>query len=268
MLKKLLVILVLFLPKLLVAQAPKIESTLTNNFAWEVKQIDEFIERFDNTDSTLIQTYNLKHKIAPLTRSNLIKSLFNFSRTDWNFKELDMFLKQVDNKTSPVYISFFDDKWFANVSCSVIWDGKPKTVMLKLKVLRQGSSTKWVIFDADAKFLSQGHTDRAPQPVVPKAVDENAFLNPMSHSLNFFNLDMVSIDTKNIANYLAPSSDYSNDFSLFITECISHRLKIVSVKNVTYSFLQIKGWDIEIQQFNRSTKNSGWLIDKLIKLPS
>lgn len=267
MLKKLLLISVLLLPKLLFGQGTIIKNELTDNFAWEVKQIDEFIERFNNTDSTLIQTYIVKNKAAALTRTNLIKSLFNFSRPDWNFSELNMFLTQVTSKNSPTFISFFDDKWYANVNCSVIWDGKPKTVMLKLKVLRQGSSTKWAIYDADAKFLSEGKSD-IPQPVIPKAVDENAFLNPMSHSLNFFNLDMVSIDTKNIANYIYPQGQYSADFSSFITQCLNHRIKIVSVKNVTYSFLQIKGWDMEIKQFNRSTKNSGWLIDKLVKLPS
>jgi hypothetical protein len=269
MFKKLLIFiifLVLFVPKLSVAQGAAIKE-LDDKFAWEVKQIDEFIERFDAADSTLIQEYNIKNKMAPLTRTNLIKSLFNYERKDWNFTELTAFLHQVDNRAAPVMLSFTDDKWFANVSCSVTQDGKPKTVMLKLKIQKMpAQSFKWVIFDASAAFLSEG--GKVTQPVLPPPVDKNAFLNPMSHSLNFFNLDMMSLDTRNISNYIALSGDYTNDLGAFVSQCMSHRIKVIGVKSVTYTFLQIKGWDMEIQQFNRASRNSGWLISKLIKLPS
>jgi hypothetical protein len=249
----------------MLAQAPI--KAFENDFAWEVKQIDEFIERFDAVDSTLIQEYNIKHKIAPLNRTNLIKSLFNQERKDWNFNELTLFIRQVDNNTAPVLLNFTDDKWFANVTCSVTQDGKPKTVLLKLKIQKMpAQSFKWVIFDAEAPFLSEG--GKVTQPVLTPAVDKNAFLNPMSHSLNFFNLDMMTLDTRNISNYVATTGDYTNDLGAFISQCMSHRIKVIGVKSVTYSFLQIRGWDMEIQQYNRPTKNSGWLISKLIKLPS
>jgi hypothetical protein len=268
MFKRLLVymfFLVLFVPKLSMAQGGKINS-LTDNFAWEVKQIDEFIERF-NADSTLLQDFLQKQNSVKLNRTNLIKGLFNYERKDWNFTELTEFLHQVDNRTAPIYLNFTDEKWFANVTCAVTQDGKPKIVMLKLKVQRMpAQSFKWVIFDAEANFLTEG--GKVTQPVLTPAVDKNAFLNPMSHSLNFFNLDMMTLDTRNISNYIATSGDYTNDLGAFVSQCMSHRIKVIGVKSVTYSFFQIKGWDMEIQQFNRSTRNSGWLIYKLTKLPS
>jgi hypothetical protein len=268
MFKRLLVFIIfltLFAPKLSIAQGVRV-TELQSNFAWEVKQIDEFIERF-NADSTLIQDFNQKQNIGKLSRTSLIKSLFNYERKDWNFTELTAFLHQVDNRTAPVLLYFTDDKWFANVTCSVTQDGKPKTVMLKLKIQKMpAQSFKWVIFDAEANFLSEA--GKVTQPVLTPAVDKNAFLNPMSHSLNFFNLDMMTLDTRNISNYIATNADYTNDLGAFVSQCMSHRIKVIGVKSVTYSFLQIKGWDMEIQQYNRPTKNSGWLISKLIKLPS
>jgi len=203
-----------------------------------------------------------------LTRNSLIKSLFNAERTDWNITDIIQFIKQVDNKTAPQYLDFNGDKWYANVNCAILWNGKPKTAMLKLRIQKlPNGSSKWVIFDADAKFFNVNNVANVEQPTIPKPTDNSLFLNPDSHALNFFNIDVISRSPKNIANFLMPSSDYSIDCSLFINECLGNHVKIISVKSVTYSFFQIKGWDMEIQQFNRQSKNSGWLINKLIKLP-
>jgi hypothetical protein len=53
---------------------------------------------------------------------------------------------------------------------------------------------------------------------------------------------------------------------LFIAECQKKNIKVLGVTAIKYSFFQIKGWEIVIEQFNRQTKNSGWLIGKLNKI--
>ncbi len=268
--KKLLLILFICCPKLLCAQS--YEKEYVALFAWEVKQIDEFIERFDNNDQTLIKQYQQKHNTSPLTREKLIKSLFNAERTDWNYADITNFIKQVNDTINPVHIDFYDNNWFANVTCAVVWNNKPENVILKLKIQKQpNGSSKWVIADIDARFLgknSSGANAKTDQPILPRATDSNATLNPMSHATDFLNIDMVTKDVKNISNYIATSNSYSNDMCLFINECLNNRIKILRSVTVTYRFLQIKGWDMEVQQYNRQTKNSGWLISKLIKLPS
>jgi hypothetical protein len=272
MLKNILIFLVLFIPKFLFAQS--YEKEYVTQFAWEVKQIDEFIERFDDNDSTLIKQYNKKHNPAtPLTREKLIKSLFNADRADWNFTDITAFIKQVDNKEKPIYLDFYNDSWLANVNCAVTWNGKPENILLKLKIQKlPNGSYKWVIADVEAKFLNQKSTgtttSKITQPVLPKPTDSKISLNPMSHTTDFLNIDIVSNNSKNLGNYLAASNQYSDEFCLFINECLNNHLKILRANSVTYSCLQIKGWDIEIQQYNRQTKNSGWLISKLIKLSS
>ncbi|HTE02144.1 MAG TPA: hypothetical protein VK668_22805 [Mucilaginibacter sp.] len=272
MVKRLLLLLILLGPKFLLAQS--YEKEYVTLFAWEVKQIDEFVERFDNSDSTLIKQYNQKHDPSrPLTREKLIKSLFNAERKDWNFSDITTFIKQVDNKDNPVYLDFYNGNWYANVNCAVVWKGKPLSAMFKLKIEKLANGGyKWVITDVDAKFLSKknanGVTQAIDQPVLPKPENKNAALNPMSHAIDFLNIDKVSDNSKNIGNYLATSDKYSDELCVFINECINNRLKIINVKNITYSCSQVKGWSIEIKQYNRQTKNSGWLISKLKKVSS
>jgi hypothetical protein len=272
MLKKIILLSLFFIPKTLLAQS--YEKEFETLFAWQVKQIDEFIERFDDNDSTLIKQYNQKHNGSStvLTREKLIKSLFNAERTDWNYNELSDFIKQVDNKNNPQYLDFNNGNWFANVNCAIIWNGKPGTILLKLKIQKQtNGGLKWVIADVDAKGLKQpGNVTvavKGTQPILPMPIDDTS-LNPTSHTTDFLNIDEVSMYPQNISNYLVTANNYSADFCLFINECLSNRLKIVRANSVTYSFYQIKGWEIEIQQYNRQTKNSGWLIYKLVKLPS
>ncbi len=276
MYKKLVIFFILIIPKLVLAQSPasqvaraKILTELDVHFIYEVKQVDEFIDRFNN-DSTQLQEFMQRVNAPKLSRESMIKTLFNYSRQGgWNSSDIVAFIKQVDNKQAPILLNFLDDKWFANVTCSVLWEGKPKFINLKLKVQKDGnSSLKWVIYDIDADFLNGG-TAKIPQPTIPTPVSPDSYLNPISHNLNFFSIDMVTSDTKNIANYLASTVYYSNNLIIFINECLTHKVKIQSVRKVTFDFQQIKGWEFEVEQFIRANdKNSGWLINRLTRVPS
>ncbi len=270
--KKLLLFFLLVSVKLLQAQTYQKEFDI--NSAWQVKQLNEFIERFNN-DSTLITKYNKQYSPSTqLTRDKLIKSLFNAQRTDWNHNEIDSFIKQVENKTSPELLDFYKDKWYASVTCSIVWNGKPENAILKLQVQKYpNGGYKWVIADVDAKFLEQviaaNGADKTPKlPPLPKPTDSTAFLNPMSHTTDFERIYEVTGNPKNISNYIVNSNEYSKDFCCFITECINNHLKITDVTAVSYVFLQIRGWKIEVEQFNRDSRNAGWLINKLSKLSS
>jgi hypothetical protein len=275
MYKKLLIFFLLLLPKLLLAQIydplaavkPGSITDLQKHFIYNVKNLDEFIERFNNDTTSEIQLFMKKVNSPKLSREIMIKLLFNGLRPNWNTTEIKAFIKQVDNNTSPVYLNFLDDKWYANVTCSVLWEGKPKTITLKLKVEKDGNSTlKWVIFDIDAPFIATS-TTKIPQPTIPTPVNNDSYLNPMSHNINFFSIDMVATDTKNIANYLASTIYYSNNLIVFINECLNHKVKIQSVRKVVFDFQQIKGWEFEVEEFTRPDLNSGWLVNKLTKVP-
>ena len=114
------------------------QDEVTANFAYQVKQIDEFIERFNNKDKTLIKQYVQKlDTAAKFKRENLIKSLFNASDTSWKKEEIMRFIGQVTDANKPTYLNFFDNHWYAEVNCAAIYKGKPTPITLILKIQRE-----------------------------------------------------------------------------------------------------------------------------------
>jgi len=50
----------------------------------------------------------------------------------------------------------------------------------------------------------------------------------------------------------------------FIGEAIKN--KFIQIDKIAYHLLQIDGWVVNVDYYNRSDYNSGWLISKLIKV--
>ncbi len=82
--------------------AQQIDFLSNDNFAFKVKQIDEFIDRFNNAQSTLIKRYVREHyAVDSLSRASLIVSLFNQKDTTWNEANVRAFVEEVTRETFP-----------------------------------------------------------------------------------------------------------------------------------------------------------------------
>ncbi|WP_225000353.1 hypothetical protein [Cesiribacter sp. SM1] len=223
-------------------------------FAFEVKQIDEFFERFNN-QQTLIKNYiAARDNTTEVNREELIKNLFNGHSTTIRVGDVYKFIESVNNPQQPVVLSFYDDEWFAKVKCSVLYQQKKRELVLVLRVQKEkDGASKWVIHGVDADFF-----------VTPDAQDPKASLNPISHGTDFLGLSKAFTDTENIRSYLP--ADYQEDqLSKFILEIRNKRLSFVQVESISYHLLQIDGWILTVENFQRPEKNSGWLISDLIQ---
>lgn len=238
-----------------------------DNFAWEVKQIDEFIERFNDTGESYIRTYVKNKPGDVLTRERLIKSLFDASRKDWNFDEVTHFLSDVLSPEDPKYLDFNNGLWYANVKCQVQYKGKPAKLSLRMRVENgSGNTCKWVIENAQAPWLKGIDAQQAVAPAQP-ANGGSHFLHPMSHITNFMNIDEITGDPRYLMDYICSECHHDDSLNTFISECKNKNIVILSSEAVTYDFFQIKGWEIQITQMERAGGNSGWLISKLVRLP-
>jgi len=250
------------------AMAQSYDSDDNLAFVWEVKQIDEFIERFNGSNKTLLVQYYKKNDPSMVfTREKLIKSLFNTGNRHWNLKEIIDFIVQVDDKQHPQYLDFFRANWYAIVRSAVTYKGVPKVVTFLMILQNQSNgSSKWIISGAIADFLPlpriRQHLVKIPEPR-----DSTASLNPASNTNDFLNIDKVSKDKANIKNYFLQAKNYNDDLPLVENEILNGRLVVNKTIAVSYDFKQIHGWEIEITQYNRQTRNSGWLIDRLTRIP-
>ena len=224
------------------------------NFALEVKQIDEFIERFNYQENTLLLEYVAENYPGKdLDRVSLLRSLFNQTNVDWDSALVEKFVKQMTNPLRPEVIDFMEDNWYAAVECSVIFKGKVHTPTLILQIQQERDlSSKWIIRAVDADFLH----------FPPKSNPEH-FLNPISHSTDFMGLSKAMRNKGHLPDYAY--GDFQPDLlSVYLYEVMRGNIQFIQVNTITYHFLQVEGWIFQVRRHLRNSRNSGWLIDKLI----
>jgi len=91
------------------------------------------------------------------------------------------------------------------------------------------------------------------------------FLHPLSHELDFMNLDKVFKTKEHTGDYFRQGFEPCK-LSVFLYELRNGFIEFEYVAAVKFHFFQIDNWYFEISDFNRSGLNSGWLISNMIKL--
>lgn len=224
------------------------------NFAYEVKQIDEFFERFNN-DSTLIKDYiSRSYEGMEVGREDLLVSLFDLKSSHFDKNEVKNFIRTVNDSLKPVRLSFYDDDWYARVKCAVVYEGKKQELYMLLRVQKEkNGASKWVVHNVYADFLN-----------TPNGNNPRAFLNPVSHATDFMGLTRAFEDPENLKGYLTSSFE-DDHLSKFAIEMKNNRITFQQVENISYHFFQVDGWVFTVENFQRQEKNSGWLISRLIQ---
>lgn len=225
------------------------------NFAFKVKQIDEFMDRFNAVADTPIQQYvREQYAVDSLPRASLVLSLFDREDTTWNEPRVREFVTDVAR--SSAVLDFYDGGWYAELDCTGRYRGQEEqfTLVLSLEVLRHGRGSKWVIEGVSADFLQLGYSK-----------DHRRALNPGSYGTDFMGLVDALQDTANVRNYLSTRTQPSQ-LLLFFNELCEGQLQFEQVRDITYHFLQIDNWIFKVRDFNRDVANSGWLISDLVKV--
>lgn len=234
-------------------------------FVYKVKQLDEFIERFNGDTKTLVHHYIARHQPqVHVDRVMLLKTTFDAENPAWNLEEVNAFINQVNNKERPVFLNFEDDLWFAETRCLVLYKGKKETVTLILKIEKEsGNATKWTLAGAKASFLK----DIKPAAATPSDAntDKGVAMNPISHATDFMALDHILKDKKNMSSYMAKGPK-NTSLLVFLQEIGNGTIVFKQVNSITYHFLQVDGWGFTVRKFHRASKNSGWLVNQLIKM--
>lgn len=235
-------------------QQPGIGKTKEQEFVFEVKTIDEFIERFNNDQFTLVRQYLEKSgNKKKMTRVDLIKTLFNYTDPVWDKDVASQFLKEVCDTTKEKFLDFYSEDWFALAECQVRYKGTSRRVFIALQVVvsdRTGAA-KWVICGARAPFLD-----------FSRKVDSRKFLNPISHATDFMGLKKAMEDKQFVRNYLSDRFKESH-LNKFLAEIASGDIQFEQINSITYHFLSLENWLFTVKEYIRPGKNSGWLIQSL-----
>ena len=233
------------------------------NFAWQVKQIDEFMERFNNSDYTPIRRYlRDEYDMDEVSRLDLVRSLFNMEKQDWNQKDVIQFLGQINDSLPPPYLDFYDRDWFAELDCTGKYQNQQVDfiLVLSLQVDEKTKASRWIINSVQGDFLPN---DTTMTFGVDSTYDASKTLNPASFGTDFMALVDALKDTANLESYVVPQN-INRPMVAFLNQLHQRELIFKQVDHITYHFLQIDNWIFQVQDFHRQSTNSGWLFNSLI----
>ena len=223
---------------------------------YQVKQLDEFINRFNYTTDVYGKPITEGHQF---TRSEYIFSIFDSNylkkMDNKNILLVKDFVRYVVGKQPALYLKM-NENLYALAQCEATYKGKnyPLAVLLNIELAPNGAA-KWVVVDAKADFLQ----------LPARKNDPSIYIPPNSHETNFMGMRKELEKTQQITDYTAKTFQ-ADLFSIFLFEIYNKNLKINTINKITYHFFQAEGYTFSVDFFNRPEKNSGWLISKLAKL--
>ena len=150
-----------------------------------------------------------------------------------------------------IQLHYSDTIWTAYAKCRVSYMGKEDSIVLALKPeLRGENMYRWVIVEAFGELLS----------LPSKTLSEHFYISPVDNELNFISLSQITTNnSSNIMQY-AGSQFELDGLSVFYTMVYTKQLRILNVQEMTYHFDLSHNHSFDVCYFNRTDKNSGWLI--------
>lgn len=231
-----------------------IKSWAEDAFVFKVKQIDEFIDRFNHAPHTLAVRQN-----TGLTHREDLFSLFDQEREDWDYPLIEAFTGEVLARSGQRILDFYDPLWYAELECTFLYRGAPQTFTLILQnQTAPNGGSRWVIVSILERLDGLFCQD------IPEAASMARYLHPMSHASNFAELEGALSDKENLQNFFDPWNQ-GMDFLAF-----KHGLKDGSIQyknsgRLSYHFLQLENWIFTLDYFPRKQPNAGWLISNLAR---
>ncbi|MBR1786785.1 MAG: hypothetical protein IJ756_06475 [Paludibacteraceae bacterium] len=222
------------------------EDIIFENYAYKIKLIDEFMKRF-NFEALVVlpeqdSMYQVKNRIL----------LFN-QDTYLNNQELadSMIEKSLQDS---VFLHFSDTTWTATAICEITYKGKKDSITLLLKPENiKDDVYKWAIIDAWGEQVE----------LKPKTQNDYIRLYASDNETRFISLTSATEDNKKNIVLFSKNKYEVDRLTAFNTLVYNDILKIKYVKQLTYQFVTINGFEFTVSYFNRDSKNSGWLISEI-----
>lgn len=225
----------------------------------ETKQVNQFFRRFNSEEDKngkRIRKSNPNFR-DPDRRKQYIRILFDGENDQISEARKDKFIGEVCFGKEPKFLDFHAGEWFAEVQAFFEYYGKEREVTLFLRLEQAGLGYKWV--------LSNVYFEPFYKAFESDTTDGKKFLHPLSHELDFMNLVKAFRNVEEVQEYT--SAEYQPDFlTILLYEIKRGNMSFQTVSEVKFHFFQIDNWYFELQEFNRDSFNSGWLIANLINI--
>jgi hypothetical protein len=229
------------------------------NMILEVKQLDEFISRFNYQADFFGKPVSESFK-KQFTRSAYINFLFNLEdkRLLQNSKDYsesyvnrkNKFIKDISGDKDK-FIDPLSKEIYAIANCRIFYRNKPEIVNIILRRYIGADYVKWVIHSVDTRFLD-----------LKNEKTELVTLPPNSHETNFISLKKAFDKKINLTNIASEKFVYDQLSVLFFLVS-NDFIQFQHVEHLKFRICDFDNWSLIIDNFNRDSQNAGWLISDL-----
>ena len=229
-------------------------------FLARTKQLNQFIDRF-NLKTDFRGNPADAAFLAAMPRDKMLSMLFDLkdprtlkgnARFDQAYSDLKKaFIAETSGRD--LKIDKFSAGVIAEARTRVTYKGQPAFVSLFLYQENAGKGgVKWVLAAARSDLFNIFSEDTSMVRFIP----------PSSHETDFINLKRALDDADHLDAYAG--KNFTADFLATFFFCIKTGLiRFDYVEKVTYHIIDIPGWYLKVEDFNRNELNSGWLISDL-----
>jgi len=239
-----------------------ITSSTGRNYYLNVKQFNEFVDRFNYKTDFKANAIDSVFK-SKISREKYLELLFNkedprlkFSNDKYSDNYVKLKKEFIQEVVSNNYlIDKYSIQIIAEAKSLVTYKNKSQEISIFLNQEIVDNGVKWVILSVKADFLNVLKQDTALLRFIP----------PTSNETNFISLKRV-FDDANFQHYYTFNGYWYDPLSAFLYALNSGEVKFQYVNEIIYHFVDIPGWEINVKEFIRNTENSGWLIDDISKM--
>jgi hypothetical protein len=236
------------------------------HFIYEVKQIDEFFERFNDAPNSFLRgIYRAHHIKFNIDRQRLIRSLFNDENKSLDSVMISQFVSDVTRKKKPVYLNFYGGNWYADLRCKFRYNASTIVIPVIMKIeMAPNKGSKWMIVAVGSSSLKS----RIPVTEMAQSKIKSKIISPTSHGTNFVSLKRAFDDKENLSSYFETSYFKRSHMLEFYNAVLNREIEFQDVVKIKYHFLVAEKWIFTVENFNRESLNSGWLINDMQKVSS
>jgi len=237
---------------------PEIDKLQTpTEYYLQVKQLGEFIDRFNyKTDwkgNLITEEFTSK-----FPRNAYLFYLINqedqrlTNPNDSSYRVVcGEFISFIVNPSNPKEICLYSGQVKAEALVNIVCFGKDAQIKVEMiPDVLPDRSARWVINGVESSLFAS-NADSI----------KKHFIAPNSHETSFINLKKLN-EADNAIYYL---SNPTANTMIFIKGLEQKTIQIKSIEKVTFSII-FSGWIITVEEFSRSSNNSGWLISNIQKL--
>jgi hypothetical protein len=236
------------------------------HFIYEVKEIDEFFERFNDEPGSFIRgVYKARHAKFNIPRQRLIWSLFNYENMSKDSVLMNKFVSDVTRKKKPIYLDYYGDDWYAELTCKFKYNSSTIVIPVIMKIeMTQNKGSKWMIVAVGASALKS----KIVLTEIEQSKIKTKIISPTSHGTNFVALKRVFEDKENLSDYFESAYLKRSNMLEFYNAILNRDIDFLDVIKIKYHFLLADRWIFTVEDFIREELNSGWLINHMEKVSS